>query len=295
LETRTTDSAKRQTNFAGRRNSGFHYRKNSVRIRYTAQTAADYDQKRAKRRKWKREMKAVAAMVADFSSGSVILDTPVGTGRFIPLLLDRASQVIGLDISCDMLDQARAKFSDPRLSFVHGDTVHIPLENKSVDYVICIRLLNWVMESTMEKIVAEFRRVARREIVIGFRSQQPMSAFDFARYGLFALLPTPRHLRRWLNGGGRFFNRIQGKLRHEYRRLSGNQSRATPAGQRPLFIQTYYDERKTLDRLAGMGLELVERCYIDSLSSHPRLKIFPYFIYRFRVRDMKTSREAWPM
>ncbi len=256
---------------------------NSVRYRYTDQTAAEYDRKRARRRKWRREMDAIDRFAASLAPRATVLDCPAGTGRFIPLLLSRADRVYGLDISHDMLRQAEKKIADPRVSLLRGDSLRIPLRDKAVDCVVCIRLLNWVREPTMEKMVAEFVRVARGGLILGFRSRRRMTPLQFAGYGLVALLPTPQRLQRQWKRLGRFANRVRGKLLHEARRLRPAEAVPAPPPARGVFLQTHYDEEKVLRFLAGLGLELVERQYIDTIARHGKLAVYPYSIYRFRL------------
>ena len=51
-----------------------------------------------------------------------VLDVACGTGVLIPDYLNRdVNKVIGMDISPAMIEIARAKFSDPRLSFINRD------------------------------------------------------------------------------------------------------------------------------------------------------------------------------
>ena len=58
-----------------------------------------------------------------------VLDVACGTGVLVPDYLARqASSVTGVDISSAMINIARAKFSDPRVSFVHGDVEEISFQ-----------------------------------------------------------------------------------------------------------------------------------------------------------------------
>ncbi|HEU4432595.1 MAG TPA: methyltransferase domain-containing protein [Pyrinomonadaceae bacterium] len=65
-----------------------------------------------------------------------ILDLGCGTGRFSEALATHFdAEVIGVDPSIKMLDQARKKQRDPRVRYEAGSGEAIPLEDESVDLV----------------------------------------------------------------------------------------------------------------------------------------------------------------
>jgi ubiquinone/menaquinone biosynthesis C-methylase UbiE len=65
-----------------------------------------------------------------------ILDLGCGTGRFSEALASHFdAQVIGIDPSTKMLDQARKKLRDPRVRYDSGSGEAIPLDDESVDLV----------------------------------------------------------------------------------------------------------------------------------------------------------------
>lgn len=65
-----------------------------------------------------------------------ILDLGCGTGRFSKALAVRFdAEVIGIDPSDKMLEQARSKPSDARIRYKHGRGESIPLPDNSVDLV----------------------------------------------------------------------------------------------------------------------------------------------------------------
>lgn len=67
-----------------------------------------------------------------------VLDVGSGTGILVPFLLDKApdGRIFEMDISAKMLEVARQKYSDERLSFVCGDALHRHQELPEFDGVI---------------------------------------------------------------------------------------------------------------------------------------------------------------
>lgn len=75
-------------------------------------------------------------------AGKVVLDVGAGTGILVESGLKAgASAWIALDLSEKMLDILKTKFSDALendiLDTLHGDIHHLPLDDESVDRVIC--------------------------------------------------------------------------------------------------------------------------------------------------------------
>jgi len=72
--------------------------------------------------KWRREQEVVASFLKELPRGAIILDVPVGTGRFIPCYRETALRWYGLDISRDMLREAkRTAVAEAKLILLYGD------------------------------------------------------------------------------------------------------------------------------------------------------------------------------
>src|SRR3982751_5461984 len=74
--------------------------------KYFGAVASAYDAHRLDD-KWIAEQEAVEGLLSEVPAGSKVLDAPTGTGRLIPLLIDRGLAVHGVDVSADMLGEAR--------------------------------------------------------------------------------------------------------------------------------------------------------------------------------------------
>lgn len=250
---------------------------------YVGNTARDYDRKRKKRRKWRLELSAVDQMVSRFDAGSSVLDLPLGTGRFLSCYEAGKHRVLGLDISQDMLAQAEAKIRAAKEVVIHtalADAETIPLADQSVDYIVCIRLLNWVTDPAMEKIVAEFKRVARKGIVLGFRTYRPMTGGEFFLLGLRDIIPFPRHIKKWMIGAHRFYKRAQGKLLSIVRKPAENAAAKPLLNKAAVFSgSNHYDKAKMMEKFQGMGMTVLQEIPIDKSASYGKRRVNPYSIY----------------
>jgi len=86
-----------------------------------------------------------------------LLDVACGTGRYSAYMAGRGHQVIGIDLSPDMLALARAKL--PEAEFREGDMESLPFEDASVDTAICALAL--VHLKDIRRAIAEMARVLR--------------------------------------------------------------------------------------------------------------------------------------
>jgi ubiquinone/menaquinone biosynthesis C-methylase UbiE len=110
-----------------------------------------------------------------------VLDAACGTGRHAVYLAGKGHTVIGVDTSQAMLDAARAKL--PQAQFRAGDLERLPVEDESVDAVVCALAL--VHLADIAPAIAEFARVLKPGgalfisdvhpflIMLGWRAQFP--------------------------------------------------------------------------------------------------------------------------
>ncbi|MGE5342872.1 MAG: class I SAM-dependent methyltransferase [Candidatus Omnitrophota bacterium] len=265
-------------------NFNFNYKNNSVRTRYKKDTASNYDKKREKRKKWKLEMGAINEIGASLDNDPTIVDVPTGTGRILLPLTKASHRVYGIDISMDMLLQTKTKYASNPVEILRGDAVTLPLKDKSVDYVFCLRLLNWVTEKTTTKMLNEFGRVSRKGLVIGIRTEKPLNVLDFIRFGILNLIPTPHHVSHWTSTIKTFANRVKGKLTFETRRLLGKKPQSN-SGKKEFNIKMYYNKDKLFGLFSGLGLVIEKEFYIDTLCSFSKRLARPYSIYVLKFRD----------
>lgn len=172
-----------------------------ARSRYRGEVAETYEQERGRDRQWRREAEALGRHLSAVA-GDVVLDVPFGTGRFASVYLDRGVDVIGVDISPDMLAVAA---NDPTVkqlapSLLEGEVERLPLGDASVDYVVSTRLLNWLPEEVRKAALGEFRRVARRGLLVQVRVREAYTVAGFVRHlARSAVLNGPDVARGFVN------------------------------------------------------------------------------------------------
>ena len=160
------------------REDGYDYKREFYR---SSQVADDYDfhrfstpdRQKRNTRKW-----AAIRRALSLSTGvRTILDLPCGTGRFTGALAREGFEIVGSDISLEMLQKAASLERDNRADgqqlsirgYVQANAEHLPLRNDSLDCVVCIRFMMHVDAATRVRMLREFARVSRRWIIVDYR------------------------------------------------------------------------------------------------------------------------------
>jgi len=145
------------------------------RFYQSEEVARDYDfhrwgsPERARRnlRKWRTIQRALALTDGVHS----ILDLPCGTGRFTGGLAKCGYDVVGADISSEMMCVARERLGPiPRLhGYVRADAEALPFASGTFDCVMSIRFLFHVDPRTRISMLRDMARVSRRWLILDYR------------------------------------------------------------------------------------------------------------------------------
>lgn len=101
------------------------------------------------------------------SEGKIVLDVGTGIGRWALLLADEADQVIGIDISREMIKIAKERVKNSNVNFVVATAEAIPLRSNSVDLSLSCTCLQHISEkSKQKKGLHEITRVTKSKILI---------------------------------------------------------------------------------------------------------------------------------
>lgn len=94
--------------------------------------------------------------------GAVLLDYGCGSGSGSATLLEAGWQVVGLDISTPLLQQARHRCHGERALFAATDGRSVPLGNGAIAAAITYGVLIYcVADDDLTRLLAEFRRALR--------------------------------------------------------------------------------------------------------------------------------------
>ena len=141
---------------------------------YQGDRAESYDSRRTSEAKWQTEQATFEVFLALAApTPARIVDVPVGTGRFLELYATHGHEVIGIDVSIDMLAQAILKqeqLGGSNITLRVGDITALDMESDSVDVAACIRLFNLVDAAFVERALNELARVATGHLIVGIRS-----------------------------------------------------------------------------------------------------------------------------
>jgi len=129
-----------------------------------------------------------------------VLDAGCGQGRTLANL--NSENKIGIDFSRKLLKMALKR--DPSIQVVLGDITHIPFRNKVFDLVLCLDVIEHVLNA--ETVFEELKRVARSEVTLT-TDYDGAFTFPFQRCQFIDRAPGVKFLGRW--GELTFF--IQGK------------------------------------------------------------------------------------
>jgi ubiquinone/menaquinone biosynthesis C-methylase UbiE len=218
--------------------------------RYHGNIAQQYDVRRDRTAQWDREQAGVAAILRTLNRGSTIVDIPVGTGRFLESYAQYGLRATGLDVSNDMLEQARTKATALGLTMDlrKSDIRHIDAADDAFDAALCVRFLNWVDLAGLDTAIGQLARVARLNVLCAIRHYAPLGDLK---------VPTRR-----------------GALRLAKQVVTRVRKRFTAKGS-----LVFHEKRQITDVLAKHGLDVVSANCIENRSDGT-----DYYVYHLRKR-----------
>jgi ubiquinone/menaquinone biosynthesis C-methylase UbiE len=155
----------------------------------------------------RRKQRAILRALAALPTVESVLDVPCGTGRFSAFLPGLGLRYVGGDASLAMLLEASRKHASSR--FLALDLAQLPFADRSVDLVVCIRLMHLVRDPELRAaFLREMARVARVGVIVDFRQRSSLRAWlGIARHrlGLRAKAPgalTHEQMRKQLEAAG---------------------------------------------------------------------------------------------
>lgn len=153
------------------------------------------------------EKALLGALLDRFSDSHSVLEVGCGTGHFARWMTARGLDVVGVDISGPMLNEAR-RLGGSR--YLPGDAHSLPFADRSFDVTALITVLEFFPDPA--RALAEAVRVARRGVLLGVLN----------RWSLLALRHRLSGKALWQSA--RFFG--SGELSNLARRAAGQRAKA---------------------------------------------------------------------
>jgi ubiquinone/menaquinone biosynthesis C-methylase UbiE len=117
---------------------------------------------------WRREQRAVGALVSAVGSATSVLDCPSGFGRWLPAIEHLGpTTVLENDISREMLEQGRRSYNT-RWPSIRTNAERLPYADESFDLVFCHAFTKHLPQETQGAVLKEFARVARSDVICSF-------------------------------------------------------------------------------------------------------------------------------
>ncbi len=109
--------------------------------------------------------------MTDVGAGSRVLDVATGTGEAALAFAETGAEVVGVDLSEQMLRVARRKNRFPNAGFLRADAAELPFSNASFDVASVCFALHEMPHSVRERVLGEMARVTKaggRLIVVDY-------------------------------------------------------------------------------------------------------------------------------
>lgn len=137
--------------------------------RYYGKTARNYEIRRARQPWWHVENTEMEALLDTLPRNLRVVDVPFGTGRFVPMYLERGYQIHGLDASQAMIAQAGEILGDAfkKCTTTTGTATALPYEDAEFDLVVSTRFLrDIIVFKDAKQALAEFARVTKTYAIV---------------------------------------------------------------------------------------------------------------------------------
>lgn len=140
--------------------------------KYQGKIAQTYDKQRVGKRKWEKEHEVVTAFLnKHVPTDELILDCPVGTGRFIPYYIETNRPAYCIDIQQDMLNLAAKKANKKpnNIYLAKGNILKLAYADNTFHTSLAIRIVNLLDTVDMQTALRELQRVSTHFVAFNIR------------------------------------------------------------------------------------------------------------------------------
>ena len=112
------------------------------------------------------DLRRIPVTISGVNSTNRVIDVGTGTGNLAIEFAKYAGEVVGVDISPEMLKVAASKSTKGKIKFVLMDTTELQFADKSFDIASISTVLHEMPKDVREKVLKEIIRVTKEKIVI---------------------------------------------------------------------------------------------------------------------------------
>lgn len=120
------------------------------------------------------------AIVLELTKDKIVLDIASGEGYGSHLIAGKAREVTGVDISAEVVNQAKAKYKKDNLRFVAGSAFDIPLPDGYFDVVVSFETIEH--HDQHERMLSQIKRVLKPGGLMIISSPDKLYYSDLRRY-----------------------------------------------------------------------------------------------------------------
>jgi demethylmenaquinone methyltransferase/2-methoxy-6-polyprenyl-1,4-benzoquinol methylase len=129
-------------------------------------------------------VRSKVVLLSGAKEGNIVLDVCTGTGSQAFAFGKLGCDVIGMDLSEDMLKIAEKRNRYNNVKFGIADAARLPFENKQFDFSVISLALHDMPRQARDQTLQEMKRVSRKMIVVDFNASR-------SRLGRFAQVFFP--------------------------------------------------------------------------------------------------------
>lgn len=131
-------------------------------IEWYDQNAKEYAEKTNANPKNKLYDKFLTDFVKYFSINAKILDAGCGSGRFTNALQSKGIDVVGLDLSKQLISEAKTSY--PLINFQYGDLLDLPFQDEYFDGIWAqASVIHFENDKQVSLVLSEFSRVLKQD------------------------------------------------------------------------------------------------------------------------------------
>ncbi len=97
----------------------------------------------------------------EITAGKIVLDISCGEGYGSNLIASKAEKVYGIDIAEEVIEHAKRKYTNNKITFLKGSVTNIPIQDGMVDIIVCFETIEHIIEQ--DEMMKELKRVLKNE------------------------------------------------------------------------------------------------------------------------------------